>query len=96
MVLSASPIEHIRVICDDDNDAFYGANICFDNIIDHLAGRHSATLRILDLRSAYLGVKALQLLFTTCTHLEELYISAGKRATVSLGLQDAFLDKARR
>lgn len=84
MILSAAPIEHLRVICDhDDEDAFYGANICFDNIIDHLAGKHSATLRILDLRSAYLGVMALELLFTTCTGLEELYISAGKRATVS-------------
>ncbi|KAF9463355.1 hypothetical protein BDZ94DRAFT_1259156 [Collybia nuda] len=79
MVVAASPIESLRVICDDnDNYPQLGPNICFDNIINHLAARHSTTLRALNLRSAYLSDNALRLLFTTCTLLEELDISAGK------------------
>lgn len=82
-VISASPIDHLRIICDDGHDGSYGANISFDNIIDHLVRKRSRMLRVLDFRYAYLGVNAVQCLFKTCAFLEEFHISAGKPAIVS-------------
>jgi hypothetical protein len=59
-----------------------GANISFRSIIDHLCARHSWTLRVLDMRDAYLDVKSLRKLFMTCRELEEVYLCAGKHALV--------------
>jgi hypothetical protein len=78
-VISSSPIEHLRIVCDDE---LIGANVGFDSIIDHLVKKHSGSLRVLDFRSAYIGIDAVQALFTRCLQLEEFCISTGKNALV--------------
>lgn len=78
-MISSSPIEHLRIVCDDE---FIGASVGFDSIIDHLVKKHSGSLRILDFRSAYIGVAAVRALFTRCLRLEEVHISTGEKALV--------------
>ena len=79
MVISASPIERIRIICDDE---YIGANISYDSIADHLIKKHAGSLRVVDFRMAYIGVHAAEALFKTCLQLEEFCISTGKNAVV--------------
>lgn len=84
-IISSSPIEDLRVACDrdDDDGANNGANISFDSIIDHLSNKHATTLRFLDLRSSFVGVTGLEALFSSCSHLEQFRVAAGKDALVS-------------
>lgn len=83
-IISSSPIEDLRVACDrDDDGANNGANISFDGIIDHLSNKHAKTLRFLDLRSSFVGVTGLKALFSSCSHLEQFHVAAGKDALVS-------------
>ena len=84
MVISSSPIEYLRIVCDD---GLIGANVGFDSIIDHLVKKHSGSLRVLDFRSAYIGVDAVRALFTRCLQLEAFHISAGKNALVGRRLR---------
>lgn len=79
-VISSSPIEHLRIVCDDQE--FISVNVGFDSIVDHLVKKHSGTLRVLDFRSAYIGIDAVRALFTRCLQLEEFCISTGKNALV--------------
>ncbi|RDB17499.1 hypothetical protein Hypma_000999 [Hypsizygus marmoreus] len=77
-VISSSPIEHIRLICDD----FYKfpANVSFDSIVDHIVKKHSRTLLILDLGSAYIGVDSFRQLLSSCFKLEEMHVAVRKNA----------------
>jgi hypothetical protein len=83
-VISSSPIEHLRIVCDDE---YIGANVRFNSIIDHLVKKHSGSLRILDFRSAYIGADAVRALFTRCLRLEKFHISAGVKTLVSCFLR---------
>jgi hypothetical protein len=83
-VISSSPIEDLRVVCDrDDDSANTGANISFDSIVDHLSKKHAKTLRFLDLRSSFVGVTGLEAFFSSCARLEQFHVAAGKDALVS-------------
>ncbi|KAF8229386.1 hypothetical protein L208DRAFT_1424107 [Tricholoma matsutake] len=77
-VISSSPIEYLRIVCDDGESI--GANVGFDSIIDHLVKKHFGSLRVLDFRSAYIKVDAARALFTRCLQLEEFCVSTGKNA----------------
>jgi len=79
VAISTSPIERLRVICDSDSEDEWisGANASFDNIIDHLVSKHALTLRVLDLRKSFIGVRALATLCQRCVHLEELSAAVG-------------------
>lgn len=92
--VASSSIERLRIICDEeDSSSTLGANVAFNSLIDHLAKKHSTTLRLLDIGSAYVGVDALKSLFETCLQLEEFRICAGKDALVALFLLNfVFLD----
>ena len=79
-VISSSPIEHLRLVCDDQEST--SVNVGFDSIIDHLVKKHSGTLRVLDFGSAYIGVDAVRALFTRCLQLEEFCISTGNNTLV--------------
>ncbi|KAF8646265.1 hypothetical protein AX16_007305 [Volvariella volvacea WC 439] len=57
-----------------------GSSIAFDSLINHLVVKHPMTLKILDMRSAFIGVDALRTLFIECVVLEEFYLSAGRSA----------------
>ena len=78
-VISSSPIEDLRIICDDEHS---GANVSYDSIVDHLAKKHSSSLRMLDFPRAYIGLHAIKSLFTTCLHLQEFCVSTGRSALV--------------
>lgn len=86
--ISSSPIESLCILRDeqdgddDGTSSNFGANISFRSIIDHLCSRHSHTLRVLDMRNAYIDVKSLRKLFGTCRELEEVYLCAGSHALV--------------
>lgn len=86
--ISSSPIESLCILRDeqdgddDGTSSNFGANISFRSIIDHLCSRHSHTLRVLDMRNAYIDVKSLRKLFGTCRELEEVYLCAGNHALV--------------
>ncbi|KAF8626651.1 hypothetical protein AX15_004743 [Amanita polypyramis BW_CC] len=78
-IVSSSPIEDLRIICDHDVDEpNSGANISLDSIIDHLSKKHTKTLRFLHLRSSYVGVTGLEALFSSCLQLEQFHVAAGK------------------
>ncbi|KAF9444948.1 hypothetical protein P691DRAFT_735742 [Macrolepiota fuliginosa MF-IS2] len=90
--ISSSPIESLYIIQDDssssspgdsDDDESMrntGANVSFRSIIDHLCCRHTDTLRVLYMPTAYVGVKSLKKLLGCCTELEEVYLCAGSHA----------------
>ena len=88
-VISSSPIEDLRVVCDrdDDDKGNNGANISFDSIVEHLSKKHAKALRFLDLRSSFVGVTGLEAFFSSCAHLEQFHVAAGKDALVSLSRQ---------
>ena len=70
---------------DDDGDGIpsqTGANVSFRSIIDHLCSRHSMSLRILDMKNAYVDVKSLKKLFTSCKVVEEVYLCTGRHVLV--------------
>ncbi|TFK37578.1 hypothetical protein BDQ12DRAFT_736111 [Crucibulum laeve] len=76
-----SPIEELRVIQDEDDDDLFrvtGAHPSWESLIDHLTSRHTQTLRVLDLRLAFIKAETLKSLLAKCTALEELYLCAGK------------------
>lgn len=92
-VISSAPIEDLRVVCDrdrDDDGANNGANISFDSIINHLSSKHAKTLRFLDLRSSFIGVTGLEAFFSSCSHLEQFHVAAGKDALVSFTVPPVF------
>lgn len=70
---------------DDDGDGIpsqTGANVSFRSIIDHLCSCHSMSLRILDMKNAYVDVKSLKKLFTSCKVVEEVYLCTGRHVLV--------------
>lgn len=83
-VIFSSPIEHVRLLRDDHRP--YAIHIPFDNLTDHLATKHPSTLRILDVREAYVSAKAVKLLLEQCHGLEEVYIAVRKHVLVRLSL----------
>lgn len=85
VVVSTSPIECLRVICDSDSeDEPIAGSPSFDNIIAHLVNKHALTLRLLDIPKSFIGVTALTTLCQRCVHLEELSAAIGKNALVSI------------
>lgn len=88
-VISTSSIQVLHIVQDgqknddddDDGDGIpsqTGANVSFRSIIDHLCSRHSMSLRILDMKNAYVDVKSLKKLFTSCKVVEEVYLCTGR------------------
>lgn len=84
-VISASSIQVLR-ICqsekEDDHVGRYGANVSFRGIIDHVCSRHAISLRVLDMKNAYVDVGSLKKLFVSCEVMEEVYLCAGRHALV--------------
>ena len=85
-VISTSSIQVLRILQNESEDDLptsrYGANVSFRSIIDHLCSRHSVSLRILDMKNAYVDVRSLKKLFVSCQAMEEVYLCAGRHALV--------------
>ena len=81
-----SSIQVLRILQNESEDDLptnrYGANVSFRSIIDHLCSRHSVSLRILDMKNAYVDVRSLKKLFVSCQAMEEIYLCAGRHALV--------------
>ncbi|KAG7098481.1 hypothetical protein E1B28_000426 [Marasmius oreades] len=78
-VISASPIEELNFI------PFYRPRTrnpvskqSWDLLIDHLADKHSKTLKYLDLRAAFVKKRSLETLLRKCHLLEELSIGTSR------------------
>jgi hypothetical protein len=53
----------------------YVPNVSFDGLVSHIVTRHATTIRILDLRNAFVGIKAFKDVLSACRDcIEELYI----------------------
>lgn len=81
-VIASSPIDHLALFSDDD---FVASNVRFDGIICHLASKHAARLRYLEMQQAFISVDALRLLCKECSVLEELSMAGGKNVLAVFG-----------
>jgi len=84
--ISSCPIQEIRLEHDESLLVRHGnnlrlppsgVNVSFDSIFDHLAQKHSDTLRVIDLKYSFIGGRALKLICDQCTELEELVVAGG-------------------
>lgn len=87
-VISASSIQVLRILQNENENeddlvaSRYGANVSFRSIIDHVCSQHAISLRILDMKNAYVDVRSLKKLFVSCQAVEEVYLCAGRHALV--------------
>jgi hypothetical protein len=78
-VTTNSPLEELRLVAERAASiGKTGPSISHDNLIYHLARRHSRTLRVLRADIAYVG-RSLTALCTKCKELEELGIAVAGR-----------------
>ncbi|KAK0213514.1 hypothetical protein IW262DRAFT_311297 [Armillaria fumosa] len=80
-VIASSPIEHLALLSDEN---FVTSNARFDGIIHHLASKHPARLRRLEMPLAFISVVGLRLLCKECLVLEELSVAGGKNVLTVL------------
>lgn len=74
-IIATSPIETLRLICGNRAGLVYVPNVSFDGLVSHIVTRHATTIRILDLRNAFVGIKAFKDVLSACRDcIEELYI----------------------
>ncbi|KAF9006991.1 hypothetical protein BDQ17DRAFT_1238451 [Cyathus striatus] len=75
--IASSSIETLRIAGDIDEDETI-STFSHDSLVDHLVEKQKSTLRVLDIRTSYVGARGLMKLLTNCTLLEEIYICGGK------------------
>ncbi|THV03494.1 hypothetical protein K435DRAFT_962380 [Dendrothele bispora CBS 962.96] len=70
-------VESLRI---SEDNCFYARNdiFKFDSLVYHLAAKHANSLRVLDMPTMFISVRALKVLFEQCGELEELSFSSGK------------------
>lgn len=79
--ITGSPsLRILRLLTDSEDAAF--CNRSYDGLIDHLVKKHSTTLKILDMRSSFVGVDKLKALLSSCSSLEELLVKVDRSAVV--------------
>ena len=81
--ITGSPSLRILRLLTDSPDAAF-CNRSYDGLMDHLVKKHSTTLKILDMRSSFVGVDKLKALLSSCSTLEELLVKVDRSAVVRL------------
>jgi hypothetical protein len=81
--ITGSPSLRILRLLTDSPDAAF-CNRSYDGLIDHLVKKHSTTLKILDMRSSFVGLDKLKALLSSCSSLEELLVKVDRSAVVRL------------
>ncbi|KAJ7583784.1 hypothetical protein C8J56DRAFT_951786 [Mycena floridula] len=83
--ITGSSLEELRLEHDESYPApnrAPGANLSFDSLFTHLAEKHGANLRVVDLETVFVGYRALRLLCERCTSLERLAVTGGPRILI--------------
>jgi hypothetical protein len=75
--IRSSPLESLRLVCEDREDFLSGPSIAFDSLASSIASRHASTLKVLDLGGAFLGLSALAQICRSCRVLEIFRVAVG-------------------
>lgn len=75
-LISSSPLEHLKLVCEDAEDSFQsGPHISVDGFVEHLFCRHAQSLRTLQMKHAFIGSKTAKRLLERCQMLARIEFS---------------------
>jgi hypothetical protein len=78
----ASPLERLYLEDDLDEGLEYGANLSFEPLIHHLVAVHASRLKVLDMRTSYVGATGFRMLCLGCRALEEMALAVDRNTLV--------------